>query len=200
MLENPDWSRWIKLKFVSYLLFSILTQTLKTRPLPVEAWRILSSVSRALLSHWSFQDVYGSKWQVYVKKKVHTNQTTVHPSGGWGTNPISRLTVSLPNSTLPVLPHLCLLKVFFFPSTFLSLKYEDMFSIRGAQRQSNHDFFIISPIYLSWDFLFWVTFPLCDYHCIFWLSNPSGSTLYGTLICERRLTSETTGMNIIVLR
>lgn len=86
-----------------------------------------------------------------TKRKYIPHQTTVHPSGGWGTNPISKDSVSLPNSTLPVLPHLCLLN-FFFYATFLAPKYVDMFPIRGSRAQKTMILSDSSPSYSSSEF------------------------------------------------
>ena len=62
---------------------------------------------------WPFQDVYYTKWQVYIKKNT-PNQPNHSPRKCWPRNnsPFTD-TVSLLNGTLAVLPHVWLLKVLF---------------------------------------------------------------------------------------
>lgn len=114
----------------------------------VKAWKILSPVSAALHYRWPFQDVYCTKWQVYIKKKEHTNQTTVHPSAGWGTNPHFQTPFHC-QTALCQFCHICACPKF-YSAAFLPPKYADMFLLRGSWAQREIMillFFFLSIIY-----------------------------------------------------
>lgn len=141
------------------------------------------------------------------KRKVHTDRTTVYPSGGRETNPLFPKTVSLPNiPLLPVLPHLCLLKVvsatFLLPKIWRHVFNHKILSSKtiksGLVQALKFHFFSIYAITVCEKYLkhFWLfSDPLKGLHFI----TLSVVKIKKIAVSYCQPTSEIAGVNVIVL-